>query len=144
VKAAGPDVVSSADLVQYFEARWTQDQKALHDRAALGCLAAKNAGFALIHERLAQGRVVTESEVQALIARRFQEHGLTADHPCIVAVNDHVSDPHFETAAGPDDREIRKGLVLIDFWAKVAGDPRRLLRRDVDGLLWPGGARQGS
>jgi Xaa-Pro aminopeptidase len=125
VKATGPDVVSSADLVQYFEARWTPDQKALHDRAALGCLAAKDAGFALIHERLAQGRVVTESDVQALIWRRFQEHGLNADHPCIVAVNDHASDPHFETAAGPDDREIRKGdLVLIDFWAKVADDAR--------------------
>jgi Xaa-Pro aminopeptidase len=125
VRAAGPEVVSSADLVQYFEARWTPEQKALHDRAALGCLAAKDAGFALIRERLAHGRAVTESEVQALISRRFEEHGLATDHPCIVAVNDHASDPHFETAAGPDDREIKKGdVVLIDFWAKVAKDPR--------------------
>ena len=46
-------------------------------------------------------------------------------HPCIVAVNEHASDPHFETHAGPDDREIKKGdLVLIDLWSKVAGDPR--------------------
>ncbi len=42
-----------------------------------------------------------------------------------MAVNDHASDPHFETAAGPNDREIKKGdLLLIDFWAKVANDPR--------------------
>jgi Xaa-Pro aminopeptidase len=111
--------------VQRFEARWTPEQKALHDRAANGCVAAKNAGFDLIRERLAKERRVTESDVQALISRRFEEQGLTADHPCIVAVNDHASDPHFETAAGSSDREIRKGdLVLIDFWAKVAGDPR--------------------
>src|SRR4030095_7292439 len=45
--------------------------------------------------------------------------------PCIVAVTARPSDPHFERAAGPDDREIKKGdLVLIDLWAKVADDPR--------------------
>ena len=125
VRAAGPEVVSSADLVQLFEAVWTQEQKGLHDRAAKGCLAAKDAAFALIRERLAAGVRVTESEVQALIARRFAEEGLYTHHPCIVAVNDHASDPHFETAAGPSDRAIVKGdLVLIDFWAKVANDPR--------------------
>jgi Xaa-Pro aminopeptidase len=48
VRAAGPEVVSSADLVQVFEAVWTKEQKALHDQAARGCLAAKDAGFALI------------------------------------------------------------------------------------------------
>jgi Xaa-Pro dipeptidase len=125
VRAAGPQVVTSADLVQLFEAVWTKEQKALHDRAARGCLAAKDAAFALIRERVASGARVTESEVQALIGRRFTEEGLYSNHPCIVAVNDHASDPHFETAAGPDDRAIVKGdLVLIDFWAKVANDPR--------------------
>ncbi|MFI5183448.1 MAG: M24 family metallopeptidase, partial [Vicinamibacteria bacterium] len=125
VESAGPEVVTSADLVQYFEARWTAEQKALNDRAARGCLAAKDAGFALIRERLAAGQRVTESEVQALIAARFRDEGLATHHPCIVAVNDHASDPHFETTAGANDREVRKGdLVLIDFWAKVAGDPR--------------------
>lgn len=125
VKAAGPQVVSSADLVQFFEARWTQDQKDLHDRAARGCVAAKDAAFELIRERLRTDTVVKESEVQALIMRRFEEQGLFSHHPCIVAVNDHASDPHFETAAGPNDRAIKKGdLVLIDFWAKVANDPR--------------------
>jgi Xaa-Pro aminopeptidase len=125
VRAAGPEVVSSADLVQMFEAVWTPGQKALHDQAARGCVAAKDAAFELIRERLASGRPAKESEVQALIARRFTEQGLYTHHPCIVAVNDHASDPHFETTGGPNDREIRMGdLVLIDFWAKVANDPR--------------------
>jgi len=125
VSAAGVEVVSSADLVQIFEACWTPDQKALHDRAARDTLTAKDEAFALIRERLAAGVPVKESEVQAFIGARFDARGLTADHPCIVAVNDHASDPHFETAAGEKDREIRRGdLVLIDLWAKVAGDPR--------------------
>ncbi|HEX9202543.1 MAG TPA: M24 family metallopeptidase, partial [Vicinamibacteria bacterium] len=125
VRAAGPEVVSSADLVQIFEARFSPEQKALHDQAARDTLLAKDEAFALIRERLAAGLPVKESEVQAFIAARFDARGLTTHHPCIVAVNDHASDPHFETAAGPKDREIRKGdLVLIDLWAKVARDPR--------------------
>jgi Xaa-Pro aminopeptidase len=125
VSAAGVEVVSSADLVQVFEARWTPDQKALHDRSARDTLTAKDEAFALIRERLASGVPVKESEVQAFVGARFDARGLVADHPCIVAVNDHASDPHFETAAGEKDREIRRGdLVLIDLWAKVANDPR--------------------
>ncbi len=124
VRSAGPEVVSSADLVQMFEARWTPGQKALHDRAAHDTLLAKDEAFALVKERLALGMAVKESEVQAFIQGRFDARGLTSHHPCIVAVNDHASDPHFETAAGANDREIKKGdLLLIDLWAKVAGDP---------------------
>jgi Xaa-Pro aminopeptidase len=125
VRAQGPEVVTSADLVQQFEARWTPEQKALHDQAARDTLLAKDEAFALVRERLSAGMRVTESEVQALISARFEARGLVTDHPCIVAVNDHASDPHFETAAGPNDREIRKGdLLLIDLWAKVGGDAR--------------------
>jgi Xaa-Pro aminopeptidase len=125
VAAAGVEVVSSADLVQIFESRWTPEQKALHDRAARDTLLAKDEAFALIRERLAAGVPVKESEVQAFIMARFDARGLTSDHPCIVAVNDHASDPHFETAAGAGDREIRRGdLVLIDLWSKAAGDSR--------------------
>ena len=123
--AAGVEVVSSADLVQTFESRWTPEQKALHDRAARDTLLAKDEAFALIKERLRNALPVTEHEVQQFIQARFDARGLTTHHPCIVAVNDHASDPHFETGPGPGNREIKKGdLVLIDLWAKVANDPR--------------------
>ena len=125
VRAAGPEIVSSADLVQIFEARWSPEQKSLHDRAARDTLTAKDEAFALIRERLAAGKPIKESEVQAFIQSRFESRGLFTHHPCIVAVNEHASDPHFETAPGPNDREIKKGdVVLIDLWAKVAKDPR--------------------
>ena len=125
VRACGPEVVSSADLVQEFEARWNPAQKALHDRAARDTLLAKDEAFALVRERLAAGLPIKESEVQAFIQSRFDARGLLTDHPCIVAVNEHASDPHFETSAGPRDKEIRKGdLLLIDLWAKVANDPQ--------------------
>jgi Xaa-Pro aminopeptidase len=124
-QAGGVEVVSSADLVQIFESRWTPEQKTLHDRAARDTLRAKDEAFALIRERLATNSPVRESEVQALIQQRFHDYGLVTHHPCIVAVDDHASDPHFETGAGPKDREVKRGtVVLIDLWAKVADDPR--------------------
>jgi Xaa-Pro aminopeptidase len=123
--ASGAKVVSSADLVQTFESRWTPEQKQLHDQAATNTMLAKDEAFELIRTSLAKGKPVKESEVQAFIQAHFEDHGLYTHHPCIVAVNDHASDPHFETAAGPNDREIKKGdLVLIDLWAKVANDTR--------------------
>jgi Xaa-Pro aminopeptidase len=123
--ASGAKVVSSADLVQTFESRWTPEQKQLHDQAATNTMLAKDEAFELIRACLAKGKPIKESEVQAFIQSHFEEHGLYTHHPCIVAVNEHASDPHFETAAGPSDREIKKGdLVLIDLWAKVANDSR--------------------
>jgi Xaa-Pro aminopeptidase len=125
VSATGVQVATSADLVQMFEARWTPEQKAMHDRAARDVMLAKDEAFALVKERLAAGKPVKESEVQAFISARFEMRRLFTDHPCIVAVNDHASDPHFETAPGPNDREIKRNdVLLIDFWAKVANDPR--------------------
>jgi Xaa-Pro aminopeptidase len=71
----GPEVVSSADLVQAFEARWTPEQKELHDRAARDTMLAKDEAFALIKERLASGTPVKESEVQAFIQSRSRPAG---------------------------------------------------------------------
>ena len=49
----------------------------------------------------------------------FRRHGLTTDHPPIVAVGPHSGDPHY----APDpraDTPIRRGdFVLIDLWAKL-------------------------
>jgi len=124
VRKAGADVASSADLVQLFEARWTPRQRQLHDRAASEVLAAKDAAFARVRERLAAGRPVSESELQAYVGERFAASGLVTDHPCIVAVNEHAADPHFEPSPGADDRPIGKGdLLLLDLWAKLAGEP---------------------
>jgi Xaa-Pro aminopeptidase len=124
VRSFGVSVVSSGDLVQLFEARATPRQRSLHDRAATAVLAAKDDAFTLVRERLASGQAITESALLAFIGERLASGGLAADHPSMVAVNDHAANPHFETAAGPDDRAIAAGdLVLLDVWAKVAGEP---------------------
>ena len=116
VRSMGPDVVSSADLMQYATQRWSPEQLAGHRRAADALGRIVNEAFARIGQHLADG--VTEFEIAEFIRRRFREEGLTAADGPIVSTNAHCSDPHYEPAAegssviGPGD------WVLIDLWAR--------------------------
>jgi Xaa-Pro aminopeptidase len=125
VRALGVEVVSSAELVQRFLARWTPHQLAAHVRALRAIDDAKDAAFEQIGAALRRGVEVTEVAIQRFLLQRFAEARLTADHPPIVAVNGHAADPHYV----PSERTptpIRRGdLVLVDLWAKglAPGDP---------------------
>lgn len=116
VRQCGVEVVSSANLVQRFEAVWTPDQWQSHLRAARVVRETVDATFAYIR----QEPEVTEYTAQQFILARFKAHGLTTNHPPIVAINAHSADPHFEPTP-TDSTPIRPGdFVLIDLWAKEA------------------------
>lgn len=124
VRSLGGEVVSSADLVQQFEARWTQRQFQLHLEAGKLVDQTRREAFERIRERLSSKEAVTEYEVQQFIRARFSESGLKTDHGPIVAVNANASDPHYEPSA-ERNTPIRSGdVVLIDLWAKMASDPQ--------------------
>ncbi len=113
VRQCGVEVVSSADLVQRFEAVWSTAQWQSHLRAAAVVRKTVDEAFAYIR----QNPPVSEYAVQQLILQRFAAGGLVANHPPIVAINAHSADPHFEPT--PDSGVIRPGdFVLIDLWAK--------------------------
>jgi Xaa-Pro aminopeptidase len=119
VRSCGPEVVPSGDLVQMFEATWSDEQWAMHQEAARHTRTAYDAAWRFIAERVRRDGTVHELDVQKRILDHFAEHKLTCDHPPIVAVGPHSGDPHYEPKAGPDGN-IREGqFVLIDLWAKV-------------------------
>lgn len=119
VRSLGVEVLSSAALVQQFEALWTPEQYASHKRAQAKVDAIRAAAFRLAEERIARGEPVTEFEIKQFILNAFETEGLHTDHGPIVAVNAHASDPHYEPQASGSS-EVRKGdLLLIDLWAKL-------------------------
>jgi Xaa-Pro aminopeptidase len=123
VRSFGLQVVSSANLVQEFEARWTEGQLGMHLEAGRRVDRIRRAAFDFIGERTRASREVSEYEVQQFILGSFAHSELVTDHGPIVAVNEHASDPHFEPSP-EDSRRIQAGdLVLIDMWAKLA-DPK--------------------
>lgn len=119
VSSFGPQVVSSANLVQRFEACLDAQQLQTHIDASVPVQAIKDQAFALVADAVANGRTLTEYEVQRFIISRFEEEGLTCDQEWpIVAVNEHAADPHFEPTLQRCS-PIRKGdMLLIDLWAR--------------------------
>ncbi|HZQ50626.1 MAG TPA: M24 family metallopeptidase [Bryobacteraceae bacterium] len=119
VRGCGVEVVSSADLVQLFEARWSEDQFQSHLRAGKLVDQVRRSAFGLVGERLGTNEPVSEYEVQQFIRRRFLELGLTTNHGPIVAVNEHASDPHYEPNQERSSQIHSGDLLLIDMWAKL-------------------------
>jgi Xaa-Pro aminopeptidase len=119
VRSLGVEVASSANLIQYFEARWTPEKLQYHLEAGRGVDAIRAAAFGLIGDRLRAGAGITEFEVKQFVLERFREAGLVTDHGPIVAVNANASNPHYEPQSS-SSLEIRRGdCVLLDMWAKL-------------------------
>ncbi len=119
IRSFGIQVVSSANLVQEFEARWTRAQYDQHIEAGRRVDRVRREAFELIGDNHKAGRPISEFDVQQFIRRRFHDSGLFTDHGPIVAANENASDPHYEPSR---DRHqaIREGdFVLIDMWAKL-------------------------
>jgi Xaa-Pro dipeptidase len=119
VRSKGLEVVSSADLIQVFEARWTASSLESHLEAGRRVDRIRREAFALIGERIRSGQSIDEFAVKTFILDSFERAGLHTDHGPIVAVNSNASNPHYEPTASRST-EIRSGdLFLIDMWAKL-------------------------
>ncbi len=120
IRSLGYEVVSSAGLVQTFQA--VLDDAAYRSHLEAGELVQriKDEAFALVGEELRAGRTLTQYDVQQFIVRRYGELGLTCkgEYP-IVGTNEQPADPHFEPTPA-NARPIKKGdTLLIDLWAKL-------------------------
>jgi Xaa-Pro aminopeptidase len=119
VRSLGVDVVSSADLVQYFEARWSDQQLETHLEAGSRVDKVVQAAFQETGARIARGEQVNEWDIKQFILTSFGSASLFTDHGPIVAVNANASNPHYEPTQ-EQHLPIRKGdNLLIDLWAKL-------------------------
>ena len=119
VREAGVEIVSSANLIQLFEARWTEAQLDSHLEAGRRVDRVRAAAFSHITERLRAGLPVDERGVNRFIRKGFDDEGLFTDHGPIVAVNAHMSDPHYEPQPSASAPIRKNDAVLIDMWAKL-------------------------
>ncbi len=118
IRGLGVEVLSSAPLVQEFEACLTEQQYQSHKQAGAHVDRIRAAAFSKAAAALRAGETLTEYALQGFIKDQFHQSGLFTDHGPIVAVNANASNPHYEPTA---DRHspIRPGdLLLIDLWAK--------------------------
>jgi Xaa-Pro dipeptidase len=118
VRGIGKKVGSSADLVQKYEACWTDAQLRSHEAAGKAVDRIVRGAFEHAAKSVRAKSALTEYDLQQWILSEFDSAGLQAEHAPDVAVNAHASDPHYAPAresASP----IREGdLLLLDVFAR--------------------------
>jgi Xaa-Pro dipeptidase len=119
VKSCGVKVLTSADLVQKYEACWSPQQLQSHLEAGKSIDRIVREAFALAAKGVRDGKPVTEVALQQWILAEFEKDDITTDEGPDVAVNAHASDPHY-APSNERPTEIREGdLLLLDVWGKL-------------------------
>jgi Xaa-Pro dipeptidase len=114
----GVSVVTSADLVQQFEATLTPEQLATHREAADKIHRVIMDAFAEIARRVRAGEPTTEYDIQQFINRRLDEEGLTSGGPN-VSSGANTANPHYQPSK-ESSAPIRRGdFVLFDVSEKL-------------------------
>jgi Xaa-Pro dipeptidase len=110
-------VVSSANLVQKFEATWSNLQLESHLDAGKIIDRVRQNAFLRAAAFVREGKPLTEYDLQQWIADQFRANGLLPE-ATIVAVQPNNGNPHYEPHA-EGSRPIRAGdLLLLDMWSK--------------------------
>jgi len=118
VRSSGPKVVSSADLVQKYEACWSNEQLESHFSAGVAIDRIVRDGFQLAAKSVREKKTLTEFDLKNWILKEFDAAGIWTEEGPDIAVNAHASDPHYGPAA-ESASPIREGdLLLMDVWGK--------------------------
>ncbi len=112
-------VVSSADLVQKFEACWSHAQLESHLAAGLVIDRLVREAFQRAAGSVREKRTLTEYDLKRWILEKFEAGGIMTDEGPDIAVNENASDPHYQAEPGKS-AAIREGdLLLLDVWGKT-------------------------
>src|SRR5215510_9819846 len=121
IKSLGKEVVSSADLVQFFEARWSSEQFRTHQEASRRLMQILFDSFQAVGFAIRSGKPVSEFSLQQAIWGKYREQGLVSSAPPIIAVNANTGNPHYEPKQETASQIQSGDLLLIDLWAKLDG-----------------------
>jgi Xaa-Pro aminopeptidase len=121
VRAAGADVVTSAELVTQFYATWTSDELATHRRTAEQVAEIARQALRYAGAEARAGRSVTEYSLQQHILGEFRKAGLETIDPPVVAVGPNAANPHYEPREDNPVRINVGDVVLLDLWAREPG-----------------------
>jgi Xaa-Pro dipeptidase len=113
-------VVTSADLIQKFDASWTPAQAESHRAAGRLVDRITQAAFRRAADHVRAKNPLTEFDLVQWILGEFRANGLETEDGPNASVGPNSGDPHYEPRANAS-RPIREGdLLLLDVWAKLA------------------------
>ncbi len=119
VRSLGAKVVTSADLVQKYEACWSTEQLESHMAAGREIDRIVRETFEHTAKCVREKRPLTEYDLQQFILQKFEAAGIMTEEGPDVAVNANASDPHY----GPTREKAAPigggDLLLLDIWGKM-------------------------
>jgi len=119
VRSFGVEIVSSGDLIQEFEAVWSDEQWAMHLEANERTTAAYGVVWQFIADQIREHGKTNELAVQARIMKHFADTGMVTYHPPIVGEGPHSGDPHYAPTPETNSDITAGSFVLVDLWAKM-------------------------
>ena len=119
IRSFGVEVVSSAELIQYFEAGLNPAALDSHLEAGKHVDRIRAEAFQWIADSLKKGANISEWDAAEFIRQRFTGAGLVTDSGPIVGVDAHSGDPHYEPKPGASSPIQAGSFVLLDMWAKL-------------------------
>jgi len=120
IRSFGVDVVTSAELVQQFEAIWSPEQLQTHIEASDKMHRIFFDAFGEVARKIRANEPMTEYDLQQFIVRRWHEENMGGDHDDpIVSVTANTANPHY-TPRSEGSLPIRRGdFVLLDLASKL-------------------------
>jgi Xaa-Pro aminopeptidase len=118
VRSRGVQIVSSGDLVQLFDARWSARQLISHQQASASLYRIKDRAFDAIRQAIADHAVVSEYDIQQQMSGWFQDEGLVSDSAPVVAVAENGGNPHYIPTAARTRVIHASEVVVLDLWGK--------------------------
>lgn len=118
VRKQGVEIVTSADLAQYFEARWSEEQYRDNIVVANGLRTIVDQTFQFMRDRIRAKERITEYDVQQFMLEKFFANNMVTDFPPNCSVNANSGNPHYEPTKEVHSELHEGDFVLIDLWAK--------------------------
>jgi Xaa-Pro aminopeptidase len=120
VRAMGPEVVSSADLVAELTSTLSPEELASQAQAADLLSGDLEAVAQEAARRVREDRPATERELQEFARARMLQEGFDPESWPGVAADAHTADPHYSPTPGGGSVVGRNSLLLLDFSARLA------------------------
>jgi Xaa-Pro dipeptidase len=118
VRGTGVEVVSSANLIQYFEARWDEEQLSDNLESAVHLRQIVDETFGFIRRNIKLNTSITEYDVQRFMLSEFKKRGLVTSSDPNCSVNANSANPHYEPTKEIHSPLQKDDYVLLDLWAK--------------------------
>lgn len=122
IRKYGVEVVSSGDLLQEFAGVWDKAKLESHYYAVKVLEKTFDQCWDFIRSHLAQGRLITEYDVQQFAIEQYAKAQCITDCPPICAVNQNSANPHYVPQKNSALVISRGDLIMLDLGCKQSKD----------------------